>query len=93
MKLPKNIKTYCPNCDKHRQHIVSRDKSGKEGTMKRGRRRFEEVKKGYKGSPRTPKKDIYKIGKRNVIILKCKECKKKHQRVYRSRSKSKPTIK
>jgi len=87
MKLPQTIKTHCPHCNKHAEHEVRIAKKGKERTMSMGRRKYERVKKGYGGSPRTPKKQVYKVGKRPVIILKCKLCGKKHQRVYRARTK------
>jgi large subunit ribosomal protein L44e len=92
MKLPTIIKTYCPHCKTHTEHDVRLDKKGKEGTMKRGRRKYEAVKRGYGGSPRTPKKDVYKIGKRPVLVLKCKTCNKKQQRIYHARTKKKAEI-
>ncbi len=92
MKLPKIMKTYCPYCRKHTEHEVSLAKKGKERSMKEGRRKYERVKKGYKGSPRTPKKDVYKIGKRTVVILKCNGCNKKHQKIYRARSRKRIEI-
>jgi len=92
MKLPHVIKTYCPHCKAHTEHDVRLDKKSKEGTMKKGRRRYEAVKSGYGGSPRTPKKDVYKVGKRPILILTCKVCKKKQQRVYHARTKKKVEI-
>lgn len=93
MKLPSLMKTYCPHCKTHTEHDVKLDKKGKPSSLRRGTRKYEEVKKGYKGSPRTPKKDIYKIGKRPVAVLTCKKCKKKHQKPYASRTKKKAEIK
>ena len=92
MKLPKAMRTYCPSCGKHAIHDVSLAKKGKAGSMKEGARKYEHVKKGYKGSPRTPKKDVYKIGKRPIAMLKCKDCGKKHQKVYSARSKKRVEI-
>ncbi len=92
MKLPKILNTYCPHCGKHGGHDVSLGKKGKQSSMREGQRKFEQVKKGYKGSPRTPKKQVYKIGKRTVAVLKCKSCGKKHQKVYRSRSRKRTEI-
>jgi len=92
MKIPTKIKTYCPKCRKHTEHEVKLDRKGKEKSMKRGRRRYEAVKAGYGGSPRTPKKPNYKIGKRPVIILTCKDCNKKHQKVYSARTKKRAEI-
>jgi len=82
MKVPKQIRSYCPRCNKHTIHEVSLAKKGKESSLSRGRRKYEEVKKGYGGSPRTPKKPVYKTGKRVVLLLKCKECNKSHHRTF-----------
>lgn len=87
MKLPHIIKTHCPHCNKHTEHEVRLAKKGKERPMSSGRRKYEKIKRGYGGSPRTPKKQVYKVGKRPVAILKCKNCSKKHQKVYRARTK------
>jgi len=87
MKFPDSLNTYCPSCRKHTKHKVSVGKKGKERTMNRGRRKYEEVKKGYGGSPRTPKKEVYKIGKRTVLLLKCTVCSKKHQKLFKARTK------
>ncbi|MEM2918654.1 MAG: 50S ribosomal protein L44e [Candidatus Altiarchaeota archaeon] len=93
MKIPAVIKTYCKYCNKRTENEVKLSRKGKERAMSRGRRKYEEIKKGYGGSPRTPKKPVYKVGKRAVLILKCKVCGKKHQRVYSSRTKKQITIK
>ncbi len=92
MKLPKVMRTYCPFCEKHGEHEVRLSRKGKEGTMKRGRRQYERVKAGYGGSPRTPKKHIYKIAKRTVLVLKCNTCNKSHQKSYRARTRKKVEI-
>jgi len=92
MKVPPKIKTYCPKCKKHVEHDVKLDRVGKESGMNRGRRRYDSVKAGYGGSPRTPKKPNYKIGKRPVIIITCGECKKKQQRIYSARSKKRAEV-
>lgn len=55
--------------------------------MNEGRRKYKAVKAGYGGSPRTPKKPCYKVGKRPLLVLECTECRKKHQRLYSARTK------
>ncbi|MFH1721671.1 MAG: 50S ribosomal protein L44e [Candidatus Altiarchaeota archaeon] len=87
MKFPSIIRTNCPSCKSHQEHEVSLNRKGKERTINRGRRKYEAVKKGYKGSPRCPKKTVFKIGKRSVMVLKCKACGKKHQKVHVARTK------
>ncbi|MFH1055326.1 MAG: 50S ribosomal protein L44e [Candidatus Altiarchaeota archaeon] len=87
MKIPDKIRTNCPSCNKHTVHAVKVNRKGKERSMNMGRRKYKAVKAGYGGSPRTPKKPCFKIGKRTVLILECSVCKKKHQRAYAARTK------
>jgi large subunit ribosomal protein L44e len=87
MKIPDKIRTNCPSCKKHTLHNVKVQRKGKERSMNMGRRKFEAVKRGYGGMPRTPKKPCYKVGKRTVLLLECSVCKKKHQRAYAARTK------
>jgi large subunit ribosomal protein L44e len=93
MKVPGKLKTHCPSCNKHTDHNVKVSRKGKERSMNRGRRKFEEVKKGYGGMPRTPKKPCFKIGKRPSLVLECSGCKKKHQRIYSARTKKAVEVK
>ena len=93
MKIPDKIKTNCPHCRKHTLHNVKLNRKGKESSMSMGRRKYIEVKKGYRGSPRTPKKPNYKIGKRTLLVLECTVCKKKHQRLYSARTKKTVEVK
>ena len=92
MKLPDVKQAHCPFCNAHREHELNVMRKGKEKMLSRGRRKYEAVKKGYGSSPRTPKKPVFKIGKRVVIVLKCKTCGKKHQKVYGARTKKKVEI-
>ena len=93
MKLPEKIRTNCPYCNAHTEHGVRLNRKEKDRTMSRGRRKYIEVKKGYGGSPRTTKKEVYKVGKRTLLVLKCSACGKKHQKVYRARTKKAVEIK
>lgn len=87
MKLPETIRTHCPSCKVHTEHEVSLARKGKARPKSMGTRKFARVKKGYGGMPRTPKKPVFKVGKRPLIMLKCKICNKKHQKVYPARAK------
>jgi len=87
MKLPDVMNSYCPHCNKHTKHKVALAKKGKARTNSRGTRKFAEIKKGYGGMPRTPKKPVFKTAKRVKIILTCSLCKKKHEKVYKDRTK------
>ena len=49
MKIPKEMKHYCPSCKKHQLHTVSIYKAGKQRGSSLGARRHEEDRKGYGG--------------------------------------------
>ena len=87
MKFPDKVRTNCPKCNKHTEHKVKQARKGKERTMNWGRRQYEKIKAGYGGSPRTPKKPVYKVGKRTVLLLECTKCKSKRQKVFQARTK------
>ena len=87
VKIPDKMRTHCPHCNKHSTHNVRVNRKGKERSMNQGRRKYEQVKAGYGGSPRTPKKPCYKVGKRTLLVLECGDCKKKHQKLYSARTK------
>ncbi len=74
MKIPKEIRTYCPRCRKHTVHTVSIYKKGKESAMSWGARRHEERKKGYGGQKYPELKRPAKTTKKVTLKLKCKEC-------------------
>jgi large subunit ribosomal protein L44e len=83
MKLPKQVKRYCPYCKKHTLHKVSLVKPGrKRGALSAGQRRFKRVMKGYRGFPRPKVKKGGKYGakvSRKVDLrFRCSECKKAH---------------
>lgn len=86
MKIPKEIKAYCPYCKKHTLHQVLIVKKKKASELTQGQRRFRRKLTGYGSFPR-PKPDNEKATKRKDIRLKCKECKKQHvkRRSYRAK--------
>jgi len=74
MKVPREIRTYCPRCRKHTVHTVSLYKPGKRRSLAEGQRRYLAKLKGY-GSKRKPEqKKTAKITKKQVLRLKCREC-------------------
>lgn len=79
MKLPKEIKRYCPKCKKNTKQKISQVKSGKvRGALKLGARRFASKTKGYGGFPRPKpeksKKWGVKLTKKLDLRYKCSEC-------------------
>ena len=74
MRVPKEIRTYCPKCRKYTVHTVMLYKPGKRRTLAAGQRRYLAKQKGY-GSKRKPEQKItVKLTKKQVLKLKCKEC-------------------
>ncbi|MGQ9718762.1 MAG: 50S ribosomal protein L44e [Nitrososphaerales archaeon] len=74
MKVPKEIRTYCPRCKRHTVHSVAIHKKGKERTMSRGARLHAEDKKGYGGQKFPELKRSAKTTKKQTLRLKCKDC-------------------
>ncbi len=74
MKVPREIRTYCPRCRRHTLHKVSIYKHGKRRALAAGQRRYEAKQKGY-GSKRKPEqKRFAKTTKKVVLCLTCSEC-------------------
>ncbi len=92
MKFPKEIRTYCPFCRKHTLHRVKLASKGRPRTLAEGNRKHEEKLKGH-GGKRAGTKAVRKQGKRQVVLLQCEVCKKKHPRVVGTRTKKKLEIK
>jgi len=74
MKVPKQIRTYCPKCNAHTLHSVSLYKKGPEREMSQGRRRYDRKKKGYGSQPKPVQKKLVKATKKQTLKLKCREC-------------------
>jgi large subunit ribosomal protein L44e len=79
MKLPRNVKTYCPSCKKHTLHELEKVKKRRASELKWGQRRFRRVTSGYGGFPRPKPEGREKPTKRVALVQRCKECKKAHQ--------------
>lgn len=93
MKFPKTVSTYCPICKKHTSHSVklAPKRSGEGRTLAAGNRRHKRKLKGH-GGKRAGKVTVKKQGKRQKVLLTCKECNKKHERVIGTRTKNKLEI-
>ena len=74
MRVPREIRTYCPRCRKYTIHTVTLYKPGKRRSLAAGQRRYLAKLKGY-GSQRKPEqKKTAKVTKKQVLKLKCREC-------------------
>ncbi len=80
MKIPSEVRTYCPRCNAHTPHKVSLYKAGKPRTLSWGLRQLERKRSGYGGEPRGRLRRKAKLTKKAVIILTCKECGRKVSR-------------
>ncbi len=92
MKFPKEVNAFCPKCNGHKTHKVKLASKGKSRTMAKGNRSHERSLLGH-GSKRAGKKSVKKQGKRQKVMLTCKECNKKHQRVIGGRTTKKLDVK
>jgi len=74
MNAPKEIRTYCPRCNKHTVHTVSLYKDGRRRALARGERAHERERKGYGGQKYPMLRRKAKTTKKQTLKLKCKDC-------------------
>lgn len=79
MKIPRNIKRYCPKCKKHQGHDVERVRKRRASELKWGQRRFRRALAGYRGFPRPKPEGREKPTKRVMLRFVCNTCKTAHQ--------------
>ena len=92
MKIENEMRVYCPYCNKHTLHKVKQAvKNGPRGNAWHTLAHNRSI-RGYVGSVETKLKPK-KLGKRQKVILECKECKKSVERVIHGRTKKKIEIK
>jgi large subunit ribosomal protein L44e len=92
MKFPKETRTYCPYCKTHQPHKVRLVSKGRARTLAAGNRAHERSLLGHGGKV-AGEKTVKKQGKRQVLMLECPTCKKKHQRTVGTRTKKKIELK
>jgi len=83
MKIPKQMKRYCPSCRKHNLHKVMIEKvrarpKTKKHAFKWGIRHYAKISSGYTPSPRPIMRDKAKTSRRANIKYQCLVCKKMH---------------
>lgn len=74
MRVPKEMKTYCPKCKSHTDHQVSIYKKGKDRAMAVGNRRHARDELGYGGQKFPKLKRTAKTTKKQLIKLTCRTC-------------------
>jgi large subunit ribosomal protein L44e len=78
MKVPKQIRTYCPTCHKHTKQNVHQLKKRSPRPLSWGQRQFRRVMAGYGSQPRSEQKKFAKTAKKITLMLKCSVCGKSH---------------
>jgi len=74
MKVPRNINTHCPKCNKHTEHTLSLYKRGRDRPLAEGNRRYDRKQKGYGGMRKPKLRKTAKTTKKQTFKLRCKEC-------------------
>lgn len=80
MKVPREIRTYCPKCDKHQSHRVTLYHAGRRRALAEGERRHERKKQGYGGQKYPLQRRFAKTTKKQTLILECVECGRKRHK-------------
>ncbi|MCL4379480.1 MAG: 50S ribosomal protein L44e [Candidatus Marsarchaeota archaeon] len=92
MEMVKEIRTYCPKCNKHTVHTVKLYSAKGDSHLGMGYRRRQRKLKGYVGHVKGQATRI-KASKRQKVLLECKECHYTVERVIGTRTKKKLEIK
>ncbi len=88
MKIPREMKAYCPKCNKHTQHKVTLYSKKQESGLNIGKRRRARKLKGITGKVKG-QATVKKVAKRQKALLECNTCHYKVERVLGSRTKKK----
>lgn len=78
MKIPKQIRTYCPSCRKHTLHTLHQLRKRAPRPLSWGQRQFARVMAGYGSQPRAEQRKFAKTAKKVTLVLKCTACGKEH---------------
>jgi large subunit ribosomal protein L44e len=92
MKIEKEIRIYCPKCNKHTIHTLKLYSKKPDRGNNMGNRRRARKLKGYHGKVKG-QATSYKVARRQKALLSCKECGYIVERVFGTRTKKKLEIK
>ena len=94
MEIEKEVKTFCPKCNKHTVHSVKLYSKGPGFGigMNIGNRRNVRKRKGIKGKVKG-QATMKKISKKQKALLKCKVCNYTVEKVFGTRTKKKLEVK
>ncbi|KAE8747998.1 hypothetical protein FOCC_FOCC005193 [Frankliniella occidentalis] len=79
VNVPKQRKTFCKKCKKHKPHKVTQYKKSKERTASQGRRRYDRKQQGYGGQTKPIFRKKAKTTKKIVLRMECSDCKFRKQ--------------
>lgn len=91
MKFPKEVNSFCRNCNSYQSHKVRVASKGRARSLAKGNVKHINKLKG-RGGKRAGEKTVRKQGKRQKIVLECTKCRKKTERVVGTRTKKKIEI-
>ena len=91
MKVPAEMRKYCPKCNAHTVHKVKMPSKGQRRSLEKGELKHKRKLRGH-GGKRAGKKEVEKQGKRTKVMLVCTQCNKKHELVLGTRTKKKLEI-
>lgn len=80
MKIPSQMRTFCPKCRTHTIHEVTLYKKGKARALAKGARHHERELKGYGGQKFPEQRSKSKTTEKGSLRLKCTVCGRIHQR-------------
>nr|CAD7573034.1 unnamed protein product [Timema californicum] len=79
VNVPKQRRTFCKKCKKHRPHKVTQYKKSKERQVSQGRRRYDRKQQGFGGQTKPIFRKKAKTTKKIVLRMECTECKYRKQ--------------
>nr|CAD7201475.1 unnamed protein product [Timema douglasi] len=79
VNVPKQRRTFCKKCKKHRPHKVTQYKKSKERQASQGRRRYDRKQQGFGGQTKPIFRKKAKTTKKIVLRMECTECKYRKQ--------------
>jgi large subunit ribosomal protein L44e len=92
MKISKEMRVYCPKCNKHTEHTVRLYSKKPASGLSIGTRRAARKRVGFVGKVKG-QATVQKLAKRQKVLMECKVCKRNVERVITSRVKKKLEIK
>lgn len=76
VNIPKQKRSYCQKCNKHKNHKVTQYKKAKDTLNAQGKRRYDWKQKGFGGQTKPVFRKKAKTTKKIVLRMTCQECKR-----------------